>query len=50
MEPFWVSDPPYFFFLETSTNYVLIIININSNITVLVSHNVIYFGYSMPES
>ena len=38
------------FCLEISRNYTSIIIAIVSNITVLVSHNTIFFGYFMPMS
>ena len=39
---------PLNFFLEISRNYVSFTITIISNITVLVSHNVICFGFFMP--
>ena len=45
----WVSNPTQFLF-ETGIYYVSIIITITSNFTVLVSRNVICFGYSMPMS
>ena len=47
---FWVSSPTCFVFLEIGRNYVPVIIAIISNITLLVSHNVICFGYYMPMS
>ena len=37
-----------FFFLEIGSNYVSIIITIVSNITVLVSYNVVLAGYFKP--
>ena len=40
----------FLFFLETGRNYESILITIISNITVLVSHNVICFGYFFPTS
>ena len=49
MEFFWVSYLTQFF-LEIGRNYVSIIITIISNITVLVSHNVICFRYFIPMS
>ena len=47
---FWGLVIPLNFFLEIGKNYVSIIITIISNITLLVSHNIIYFGYFMPTS
>ena len=43
---FWVNNPVNFFW--RCRNYKSIIITIISNITVLVSRNVICFGYFMP--
>ena len=37
-------------FLEKGTKYVSIIITIIGNITALVSHSVIFFGYFMPRA
>ena len=48
MEVFWVSNPNWF--LKKGRNYVPIIFTIISNITVLVSDNVIRLGYFMPMS
>ena len=46
MEFFWIGNPTYIC-LEKGINYVSIIITIVSNIAVLVSHSVIFFGYFM---
>ena len=48
MEVFWVSNPNWI--LKKGRNYVPIIFTIISNITVLVSGNVIRLGYFMPMS
>ena len=50
MDFFWVGNPTYFCFLKIGRNYGWIIITIISNITVLVSHNVICFGHFMSMS
>ena len=42
--------PLNFFFFKTGKNNLSIIITIVGNINVLVSHNVIFFGYFMPET
>ena len=54
MNYFWIRNPTYFlsffFFFEIGKNNMSIVIAIVSNITVLVSHNVIFFGGYMPMS
>ena len=50
-----VPNPTYFYFylliyLEICRNYTSVIITIVSNITVLVSHDIIFFGFIMPMS
>ena len=48
-----VSNPTYSFiylFIEICRNYMSITITIVSNITVLVSHNIIFCGFFMPMS
>ena len=49
MESFWIVNPSFYFFiifLEINRNYImLIMITIASNITVLVSQNIIFFAY-----
>ena len=47
MEFFGVSNLTYIF-LEIGRNCVPIVITVISNVTVLVSHSVIYFGYFIP--
>ena len=49
MEFFWISNCNQTF-LETGTNQVSIIIPIIGSITLLLSHNVICFGYFIPMS
>ena len=49
MEFFWDINPTYFFY-EIGWRYVSIIITIISNYTVLVSYDVICFGYFIPMS
>ena len=48
MNYFWIRNSTYllsfFFFFEIGKNYMSIVITIVSNITVLVSHNVTFFG------
>ena len=54
MESFWIVNPSFYFFiifLEINRNYImLIMITIASNITVLVSQNIIFFAFFMPMS
>ena len=50
MEFFRSVIPLNFFFFKTGKNNLSIIITIVGNINVLVSHNVIFFGYFMPET
>ena len=45
MEFFRIDNPIYFFFFEIDRNYMSIIITIISNIDVLMSHNIIFFGF-----
>ena len=47
---FFLLSNPALYFLEIARNYVSIIITIINNITVLVSHSVICFGYFMAMS
>ena len=50
----WLPNPTYLFIylfiFEICRNYMSIIITIASNITVLMSHNIILFGFFMPVS
>ena len=46
MEFFWIGNPTFFWvFFDIDRNYVLIIITIVINITVLLSYSIIWFGY-----